>query len=226
MNCVLLAVMVLCTITCCCKDNFCMITYKYPRPALATDVVAFTRRENQLELILIRRAEEPFKEKWALPGGFLRVGETLEACAQRELGEETGLEQGFISDMQLELFGTYSNPDRDPREHVVSIAFLGLLEPRSRDGNLEADTDATEARWFSVRDLPELAFDHGAIIKDALRDLGERVKERPLITVLMPPRFTLTHLSRAYEAIDGKRRDPGNFRKWILDKRWVRETGG
>ncbi len=141
-------------------------TYEHPHPAVAADVALFRERDGRTEILLVRRGQPPFAGCWALPGGFIDIDEDLEAAARRELAEETGLEARDL--VQLQAFG---RPDRDPRERVISIVFLGLLEPD--DGEpLRAGDDAAEARWFSVDALPDLAFDHAEIIALARQRLA------------------------------------------------------
>lgn len=144
--------------------------YKYPRPAVTTDCVIFGLEGKNLNVLLIKRGNEPFKDKWAFPGGFLNMNETAEEGALRELKEETGLESVF-----LEQFHTYSDVNRDPRERVISIAFLTLVKIQEVKGG----DDAKEARWFSVNEMPELAFDHELIFKDAFSRLQEMVQRSP-----------------------------------------------
>ena len=138
--------------------------YDWPRPAVTTDIAVFAMRDGQLSILLIRRKGAPFAGDWALPGGFLDEDETLEACAARELREEAGLEAA-----DLMLFGTYSEPGRDPRGRTVSVAFLTRVdaekvEPRAGD-------DAAEVGWFACAALPVLAFDHDRIISEAIAAL-------------------------------------------------------
>ena len=141
-----------------------MYTYDYARPAVSTDVVLFAGSGEALEVLLIRRGNEPFKGRWALPGGFLDERETLEACAHRELAEETG-----ITGVALKQLQAFSNPDRDPRGRVISVAFIGGVGERV--GAVAGD-DAAEARWWPVSHLPPLAFDHGRIVAAALERLA------------------------------------------------------
>ena len=138
-----------------------MYKYKYPRPALSVDVFVHQTRDSIDELLLIVRKKAPFEGCWALPGGFVEEDETLEHAACRELEEETGL----VAD-ELRQIKAYSDPNRDPRTRVVSVAFLATV---ATDAIAKADSDAADARWFPLQQpLPDLAFDHDQIIKDAV----------------------------------------------------------
>src|SRR6266581_3662266 len=139
-------------------------TYQYPRAALTVDCVVFGFDEGELKILLIQRALEPFKGKWALPGGFVRVEETLDAAARRELAEETGLHNVFLE--QLYTVGTVN---RDPRERVVSVAYYALVKLSDHDAR--AATDAANAEWFPISQVPKLAFDHADILATGLTRL-------------------------------------------------------
>jgi len=184
-------------------------TYQYPRAALTVDCVVFGFEESDLQVLLIRRAIPPFKDRWALPGGFVRVEETLDDAARRELVEETGLKDVFLE--QLYTFGAV---DRDPRERVVSVAYYALVRPG--DHTTAASTDAAEARWFPIQDIPALAFDHATILTAALKRLRGKLTYQPIGFELLPPKFTLTQLQRLYEAVLGGEIDKRNFRKKVL----------
>jgi 8-oxo-dGTP diphosphatase len=186
-------------------------TYEYPRPALTVDCVVFglDLDEDDLEILLVRRGLEPFLGKWALPGGFVRVEETLEDAALRELEEETGLRKVYLE--QLYTFGTL---DRDPRERVVTVAYYALV--KLSDHKVKAATDAADAAWFSIHDLPELAFDHQQILDVAQERLRGKVRWQPIGFELLPRKFTLTQLQRMYEIILERQLDKRNFRKKIL----------
>lgn len=184
-------------------------SYEYPRPALTVDCVVFGLDEGELEVLLIRRGLEPFLGRWALPGGFIHGDETLEEAARRELEEETGLRRVF-----LEQLYSFSAVDRDPRERVVTVAYYALV--KLSDHKVRAATDATDAAWFALSDLPELAFDHAQIVEMALERLKGKVRYQPIGFELLPRKFTLTQLQRMYEIILDHPLDKRNFRKKIL----------
>jgi 8-oxo-dGTP diphosphatase len=184
-------------------------TYQYPRAALTVDCVVFGYDEGELKVLLIERALEPFKGRWALPGGFVRVDETLDEAARRELSEEAGLKDVFLE--QLYTFGAV---DRDPRERVVSVAYYALV--KLSDHRARAATDASNAEWFPISKVPKLAFDHGEILATALGRLKGKVRYEPIGFELLPPRFTLSQLQNLYEAVLGTDLDKRNFRKKVL----------
>lgn len=204
----------------------------FDRPAVTVDVVLFTVVDRQLRLLLIRRRLHPFKGSWALPGGFLTRGETAEQAARRELQDEAG-----VSDLYLEQLFTFTDPQRDPREWIVSIAHYALvsaarLSPR-------AGTDAVETGWFAVKEqrdgnfalFPEaggaevaVAFDHAGIVRLAVERLRARLDHAPLGFQLLPERFTLTDLQEVHEAILGAALDKRNFRAKVLRDGLVKPT--
>lgn len=184
-------------------------TYQYPRAALTVDCVIFGFDEGALKVLLIRRGIAPFKGHWALPGGFVRVDEELDAAARRELEEEAGVKDVFLE--QLYTFGTVG---RDPRERVVSVAYYALV--RQGATRLQAATDADEAAWFEAGNPPPLAFDHARILDTALTRLRGKLRYEPVGFELLPPKFTLSQLQHLYEAVLGVELDKRNFRKKIL----------
>jgi 8-oxo-dGTP diphosphatase len=184
-------------------------TYKYPRAALTVDCVVFGFDEAELKVLLIQRALDPFKGKWALPGGFVHVDETLDTAARRELAEEAGLREVFLE--QLYTFGAVA---RDPRERVVSVAYYALVKLAAHE--TKAATDATEARWFPISQVPKLAFDHADILATGLARLKSKVRYEPIGFELLPPKFTLSQLQHLYEAVLGGQLDKRNFRKKVL----------
>ena len=184
-------------------------TYEYPRAALTVDCVVFGLDEGDLKVLLIERGLEPFKGKWALPGGFVRVDETLESAAGRELEEETGVREVF-----LEQLFTFSAIKRDPRERVVSVAYYALVN--LADHITRAATDASDAQWFPATKPPKLAFDHAGILSLALARLRGKLRYEPIGFELLPKKFTLTQLQHLYETVLGMQIDKRNFRKKVL----------
>ena len=191
-------------------------TYEYARPALTVDAVVFGLDAEDLKVLLIKRDLEPFAGRWALPGGFVRVGESLDEAVLRELKEETGLGKVF-----LEQLYTFGDPDRDPREHTVSIAYYALV--KLSDHRVQAATDARDARWCSAATTPKLAFDHAKILDVARERLRSKVRYQPIGFELLPERFTLTQLQRLYEVILGRELDKRNFRKKVASLEVLRE---
>lgn len=190
-------------------------TYEHPRPALAVDCVVFGL-DDDLQILLIKRDLEPFAGRWALPGGFVRMDETLDEAARRELEEETG-----VSRLYLEQLYTFGDRGRDPRERVVSVAYYALV--KLSDHRVKAATDAREAAWFSVEDLPRLAFDHEKIVQSALARLKGKVRYQPIGFELLPPKFTLSALQKLYEVVLERPIDKRNFRKKVLSMGFLEE---
>jgi len=178
-------------------------TYRYPRPAVTTDCVVYRFDREELQVLLIQRANEPFRGKWAFPGGFLEMEETTRQGALRELSEETGIVPDY-----LEQFYTFSAIDRDPRERVISVAYIGLVngvkEPFPGD-------DAAKARWYPISKLPSLAFDHAQLFEFSLRYLKQQIHFHPICFILLGKEFTLRDLQKLYESILGKEFDKRNF---------------
>jgi 8-oxo-dGTP diphosphatase len=192
-------------------------TYTYPRGALTVDCVVFGLDDAELKVMLIQRGQAPFEGKWALPGGFVRVDETLEEAARRELEEETGLSKLFLE--QLYTFGAV---ERDPRERVVSVAYYALV--KMSDHTVRAASDARDAAWFAVDDLPSLAFDHADIVQMALERLRAKLRYQPVGFELLPKKFTLSALQHLYEVVLERKLDKRNFRKRVLAMDLLIET--
>jgi 8-oxo-dGTP diphosphatase len=186
-------------------------TYEFGRPALMADAVIFGFEPGgrSLKVLLIERALEPHVGEWALPGGHVAEGETLEEGMRRELREETGLE-----DVYLEQLATFGDPGRDPRGWVVSVAYIALVAPDQHP--LVSGTDAGRAEWFDVDDTPPLAFDHAKILEAGVARLRGKVTYAPIGFELLPKKFTLTQLQTMYEVILGRQLDRRNFRKKAL----------
>lgn len=192
-------------------------SYAYPHHAVATDIAIFTLSEERLAVLLIERGQDPFQGCWALPGGFLKPTEDLDTCAHRELFEETG-----VGAPLLRHFGNFSALNRDPRERVISVAYLALV--RFDEVVLRAGTDASTAKWFGIADRPPLVFDHEMIVNAAIASLQAWIEHDDILLNLLPEKFTLSQAQAAYEAISGEPIDKRNFRAKILATGLLRET--
>jgi len=181
--------------------------HTYTPPTLTVDTVVFRLVDNQLEVLLIRRGREPFAGMWALPGGYCAAGETTEQAMSRVLAGKAGIITSRLE--HVEQLYTFDTVARDPRGHAVSVTYMGLgrqIEP-------ESSAATQEPAFFSVQDLPELAYDHEAIIRYAIDRLRSKLTYTNVIWALLPTMFTLTELQTAYEAILGRPLDKRNFRK-------------
>lgn len=186
------------------EQNFC---YKYPHPSVTADCVIFGFDGTTIKVLLIQRGIEPFKGKWAFPGGFMNIDETVEECAKRELEEETGLKN-----VSVEQFYTFSDVNRDPRERVITVAHYALVKLSEVKGG----DDAASARWFSMDEVPSLAFDHDRILRMAVNRLKERICFEPIGFELLPEVFTMTELQNLYKAILEVTFDRRNFYNKML----------
>ena len=139
-------------------------SYNYPHFALTADAVVFSKSDEGLDILLIRRAQEPFKDCWAFPGGYVNIDEVIEIAVHRELEEETS-----ISDVSLKRFDVFDAPARDPRERTVSVVYYGLIHGSKE--SIKAGDDAADAKWFPLHNLPELAFDHSMILEKLLAEV-------------------------------------------------------
>lgn len=196
-----------------------MALNEYPRPMVTVDVVIFTLRENDLQVLLIRRRNPPFAGMWAIPGGFVDIDESLETAALRELEEETG-----VRDVYLEQFHTFGDPGRDPRGRTITVAYLALV--RADQIQPWAGDDAAEACWWPMRALPPLAFDHDRILARALEHLRHKLECPAVVAGLLPETFALSELQAAYECILGEKLDRRAFRRKVLAAGVLQETGG
>ncbi|MER7680897.1 NUDIX domain-containing protein [Streptomyces sp. NPDC096934] len=185
--------------------------YAFEPFAVTVDLAVLTIRADSLEVLLVERGQEPYAGHWALPGGFVLPTESAETAARRELAEETGLSD--VSRLHLEQLRTYSDPGRDPRMRVVSVAFAALLPdpPEPHGGG-----DAAQARWQPYRARGPLAFDHDRILADAHERVGDKLEYTCLATSFCPPEFTLGELQRVYETVWDTVLDRPNFRRKVL----------
>lgn len=192
----------------------------YYYPAITVDVVIFALRSSRLHLLLVQRKLPPFEGSWAIPGGFVRESEPLDAAARRELAEETG-----VHDVYLEQLYTFGDPRRDPRGRVISVTYIALV--RAEQQQLQASDDAAAVRWFAVDDLPRpLAFDHDQIMRYAVDRLRSKLEYTTLAFQLLPAVFTLPQLKQIYEQILGEQLDRGNFYRKIKAAELLEETNG
>ncbi|AWK08425.1 NUDIX domain-containing protein [Streptomyces spongiicola] len=185
----------------------------FPPFAVTVDLAVFTIRAGRLHVLLIERGTEPYKGAWALPGGFILPRESAEQAARRELAEETGLSEATVAGLHLEQLRTYSDPGRDPRMRVVSVAYTALLPdlPEPRGGG-----DAAHARWEAHGSRALLAFDHEHILADARERVGAKLEYTGLATAFCPAEFTLGELRQVYETVWGVELDRPNFRRKVL----------
>jgi 8-oxo-dGTP diphosphatase len=190
----------------------------YEAPGLTVDLVLFTVNQKSLQVLLTRRADEPFADHWALPGGFLRTGESLEAAALRVLQDKTGLEEAY-----LEQLYTFGDPGRDPRNRIITVAYFALVpwQKLARPGSPKV----SELAWYAADDTPPLAFDHNIILSAARERVKAKAGYSNIGFGLLPDSFRLTELQQIYEVILGKPLDKRNFRKEMLATGLLEETG-
>lgn len=192
---------------------------KYERPSVTVDVVMMTLRQRDLQVLLVKRRSWPYEGMWAIPGGFVNINESLEDAAKRELQEETG-----VQDVYLEQLYTFGDPKRDPRTRVITVVYFALIDAQQL--HVRAADDAADVGWFSVYQLPSLAFDHDKIIQYTLTRLRGKLNYTPIAYNLLPEMFTLRELQRVYEIIlSHKELDKRNFRKKVLATGILQDTG-
>ena len=185
---------------------------------VTTDVVILTIKDDKLKVLLVKRANEPFKGKWALPGGYVRISETLDDAALRILKEKTN-----VQNIYFEQLYTFGDPLRHPAARVITCAYFALIRSDDIVLSFEENTEITEVKWHPVNSLPALAFDHKEIIEYSLKRTRERLEFCPIAFQLLPQKFTLTELQKAYEMILMKKLDKRNFRKKFLSQAILKE---
>ncbi len=179
--------------------------------ALAVDAIVFGySKKDGVSVLLIRRKYEPYKGDWALPGGFVQYEESLEDAVERELLEETGVNINY-----LEQLYTFGQPERDPRKRVVSVAYFGLVKS-SQFQKLRATTDAEEARWFNIKELPELAFDHLFLLESAIERIRGKIVYQPIGFELLDKKFPFSDLEKLYATLLDRQIDRRNFKKKVM----------
>lgn len=187
---------------------------------VAVDAIVFGySKDDGVSVLLIQRKYEPFKGQWAIPGGFVQEDESLEHAVRRELKEETGIELNY-----LEQLYTFGNPERDPRQRIISISYFGLVNT-SNFRTLKASTDAENAKWFSIKKIPALAFDHKQILSVAIDRLRAKVRYQPIGFELLDKKFPFSDLERLYMALLDRDINRRNFSKKILSFGFLEETG-
>jgi len=193
--------------------------YEFPHPSVTADIVIFAMHENDLKALLVQRKNPPHKGCWAIPGGFVEIDEDIETGARRELEEETG-----VKNVYLEQLYTFGAPKRDPRERVITVAYLSLVNLAEHP--VQAGSDAVRAEWFSIRDLPKLAFDHQKILDLAIKRLESKALYAPIVFELLPKKFKLPQVQHVFEVILQRSLDKRNFRKKILSTGMLTEASG
>jgi 8-oxo-dGTP diphosphatase len=210
--------------------NYCMlytnmadvkgILDRFPKPHVTVDIIVFTIKNNDLKVVLVKRGREPFKDQWAVPGGFVRMRESVEEAAKRELEEETGIE-----DVYLEQLYTFGDVKRDPRARVITVAYFALVDPTKIKLELKPSRESLRSvEWHSMYKLPKLAFDHKKILDYALQRLRYKLEYSPVGFELLPQLFTLADLKKVYEVILDQNLDKRNFIKKIKSMDFLEES--
>ena len=190
----------------------------HPQPAVTVDIVLFSILDEALSVLLVRRDLPPYRGRWALPGGFVRIDESLDEAARRELAEEAAVEVRWLE--QLYSFGDVK---RDPARRVITVAYFALVDAAQLSP--EAGTDAAAVRWCGLDALPKLAFDHDRIVSLARTRLRHKTEYAPVALSLLPEAFTLSELQDVYEVIQGRAIDKRNFRRKLTALGVVELTG-
>jgi 8-oxo-dGTP diphosphatase len=190
--------------------------YQYPHPAVTVDCIIFGFDGQTLKVMLIQRKSEPFAKMWALPGAFVNEDESLESCAERVLMKECN-----IAGVYLEQLFTFGTPSRDPRERVISVAYMGLV--KTADFELIAGNDELQIEWRDISEVQNLAFDHSQILETAIQRIRGKIRYQPIGFELMNAKFTFPQLQQLYEAILGQSLDRRNFRKKLLSMQILKQ---
>lgn len=191
----------------------------YKNQGIHVDIATFTVEDGVVKVLLIKRGKEPFEGEWILPGGAVYNNESADTAAMRELKEKTGLEG-----LHLEQFYTFTNPDRDPRMRMVSVAYLAMVD-KNKVSILQKTPKTIDAAWFNIKEIPKLAFDHKDILSKALIELRRRISKTNIVKVLLPKEFTLVELQKIYQAIFSEEFDRRNFRRKFLSLGLIEPTG-
>jgi 8-oxo-dGTP diphosphatase len=192
--------------------------HSYSNPALAIDLVVFGYHENELSVLLLNRKDEPFEGGWTLPGAFLRMEERFSDTCSRVLRTKLGMDQ-----LYLEQLYSFDEPERDPRGRAISVTYFALVNPSRLE--ISAGTMTNDVRWFNVKKIPELGFDHKMIFKKALQRLRSKILYFPVGFELLDEYFTMTELHELYECILDTSLDRRNFRRTILASEYILPTG-
>lgn len=200
------------------QTNMAKLFHEYKNPSLAVDLVIFGYHDNTLSVLLLNRKEEPFKDCWTLPGGFLQMEETFLGTCSRILKTKTGMDDVF-----LEQLYSFDGLGRDPRGRVIAVGYYALINPARF--NIIAGSMANDVKWFEVHKMPKLGFDHQDIFQLALQRLKSKILYDPVGFELLDELFTITELHELYECILETTIDRRNFRRKILDAEYVINTG-
>jgi len=190
----------------------------YELPGVTVDLVIFTVNDDSLKMMLVKRAEAPFSGYWSLPGGFLKIGESLDEAASRILEEKAG-----VKEVYLEQLYTFGDPDRDPRARVITVTYFALI-PWKKLPRPESEK-VSDVIWQPTNELPRLAFDHRNIIHYAVQRLRAKAGYSNIVYGLLPDKFRLSDLQKIYEVSLSKSLDKRNFRKRMLDSGLLQQTG-
>lgn len=178
---------------------------------LAVDTIIFGyQKETGVQVLLIKRKYDPFKDNWAIPGGFVEADESLDEAARRELKEETGIDIEYIEQLY-----TFGEPKRDPRKRVISVAYFSLVKS-SEFMRLNASSDAKDAKWFNINEMPDLAFDHKYILEMAISRLRKKIIYEPIGFELLDDKFPFSDLENLYSTLLGRDIDRRNFKKKVM----------